>query len=699
MEKSYFFNKTLAIVILLIFVGAGFSPVIRGDLNNEKDFSSLTFYTFGRSETNKCKVELPTDIVKEISNMFTDLKNKMIYDPISDQTQKLKDDFANLLAINNLIPGDLSKEDLISVLNPKWLNFAKNYNPFIKHSVIPRLGSNLRDKLIPNSFSNFGSAAFCSIAGGGKGFLFPPVMFPRPRIVNFWNANSDGLTTAANLFTGNGFLAGGAQVGVTLGFMGVGLTWAVAGKPAYFGFGGYALFAMVGADEVETYPLNREPTITDESPKNGQMGVSLSLSELSFIINDPDGDRMSYWVTTEPDIGSGEGHMKKNGRYSVSIDDLETDKPYIWNVRVSDGNSIVEKTFNFITISGPPFDPFNEGWQYQKKIVIDHSLVAGDLSVFPMVVNVVDPDLKDKAQADGDDILFMDGPGVANKMYHEIERYDSNNGLLAAWVGIPSLSGSADTEFYIYYGNPTCSNNENAFGVWDGYFEAVWHLSDNGNQIDSTGNGHTLFPTKAPDYKQEASIGYSCYFDGVNDEFFEGSAVITDYPLTSEAYGIIDRNDHSMVPVGICDYSGYDVLSNIYFRSSSGDYNLRAQSRDNSGQPNPWAITTNTYSLNIPQYMVARHSSKSSREAWLNDGSGIGKDTTTVTITDIDNIAVGCHKYRGYSNGYYHFFGWIDEVRVSSIARSNNWLKTTYNSFDSAFDGGFFSLGPEETSP
>ena len=266
-------------------------------------------------------------------------------------------------------------------------------------------------------------------------------------------------------------------------------------------------------------------------------------------------------------------------------------------------------------------------------------------------------------------------------------------------MGLPELSGSSDTDFYMYYGNPSCSSQENALGVWDGYSEAVWHMSDYGNQIDSTSNGHILFPGKAPDYKQEASIGYSCYFDGFNDEYLEGSTVVTNYPVTSEAYGIIDYNEQSMIPIAMCDYSGYDVLSGIYFRSSNADDKLRAYSRDNSGQPNTWATTTDTYSLNIPQYMVARHSSKSFREAWLNDGSGVGKDTTSVTITDIDNVAVGAFKYQNSATGAYHFFGYIDEVRISSIARSNDWLKTTYNSLDSAFDGGFFSMGPEETGP
>jgi len=615
MNKHLLLYKALVIGIFVLFIGAGITPVIGEDFSNEQEVSSLTFYTFGRSGTKKCKVELESDVIEDISVMFEELKNMLACDPTSDSIQKLKVDFVDLLDKNNLIPKGLCKDNVVSLLSPRWLDWFDGNNPFYRNNYLSSLGSRLENSFVPGSFPHTGSAFFCSLAGGGFGLMFPPVMIPRPRIATVWSSFLNADTIAANLYTGHGFSASGPQFGVALGFLGVGLSFAIPGQPAYFGFGGYALYTMVGAEEITTYPLNRAPVVSEESPKNGQMSVPLSLSELSFRISDADGDRMSYWVTTDPDIGSGEGHFKTDGRYSVSVSGLEPDKSYSWTVRVSDGESTVVKSFGFTSVEGPPFDPFDEGWQYRKKVTVDHSLVAGDQYVFPIVVNIVDSDLKNKAQNDGDDILFMDDSGVANKLYHEFEKYDSDTGTLVVWVGLPELYGSSDTDFYMYYGNPTCSNNENSIGVWDGYFEAVWHMSDYGNQIDSTGNGHTLFPAKAPEYQKEASIGYSCYFDGFNDEYLEGSAVVTNYPVTSEAYGIIDYNVESMIPVAMCDYSGYDVLSGIYFRSSNADDKLRAYSRDNSGQPNTWATTTNTYTLNIPQYMVARHSSKSFREA------------------------------------------------------------------------------------
>ena len=51
---------------------------------------------------------------------------------------------------------------------------------------------------------------------------------------------------------------------------------------------------------------------------------------------------------------------------------------------------------------------WNNDWIHRKSITIDHTKVPEHLSNFPVLISVVDTDLKDKAQDDGDDILFSD---------------------------------------------------------------------------------------------------------------------------------------------------------------------------------------------------------------------------------------------------------------------------------------------------
>jgi hypothetical protein len=59
-------NKALIIVILVLFIGTNIIPSISGDYNNKKDTSSLIFYTFDRSGTKECIVEISTNTANSI---------------------------------------------------------------------------------------------------------------------------------------------------------------------------------------------------------------------------------------------------------------------------------------------------------------------------------------------------------------------------------------------------------------------------------------------------------------------------------------------------------------------------------------------------------------------------------------------------------------------------------------------------------
>lgn len=158
----------------------------------------------------------------------------------------------------------------------------------------------------------------------------------------------------------------------------------------------------------------------------------------------------------------------------------------------------------------------SSSWAYKKLITIDYTKVSAALTDFPVLVSVTDTDLKDSdnggpIQPDGDDIKFIMTDGT--KLSHEIEKYDGSTGQLVAWVKIPSLSSSTDTEFYLYYGNSSCSSQQDAANVWDSNYNAVWHLNDDfldatSNNNDGTNNGSTDIAGKVSDGQD---------FDGNND--------------------------------------------------------------------------------------------------------------------------------------------------------------------------------------
>jgi hypothetical protein len=104
-------------------------------------------------------------------------------------------------------------------------------------------------------------------------------------------------------------------------------------------------FYTVGTEE----PITEAPIISNPSPADAATGVSVSLSQLSFNLTDPQSDPMNYTVTTSPNIGSDSGTNVGNGRYNVAVSGLAYDTTYTWNVSVTDGTNVAYKVFNFTT--------------------------------------------------------------------------------------------------------------------------------------------------------------------------------------------------------------------------------------------------------------------------------------------------------------------------------------------------------------
>ncbi|MFW9941786.1 MAG: DUF2341 domain-containing protein, partial [Candidatus Thorarchaeota archaeon] len=104
-------------------------------------------------------------------------------------------------------------------------------------------------------------------------------------------------------------------------------------------------------------------------------------------------------------------------------------------------------------------EPQNVGYfTYYKIITIDATNVAGTGSHinFPVLISIIDDDLKYHAQPDGDDIAFsMEGDWLNHEIELFNQSYSSTQAQLIVWVKIPLLSTSINTTISMYYGNAT----------------------------------------------------------------------------------------------------------------------------------------------------------------------------------------------------------------------------------------------------
>jgi len=779
--------------LVLVLLSTNITPGLLGRSNDsvqQKSVDALLIPTtekssvfslnvFGTTNLKKQEIALSADDATLIFEKLRELKSEMTQHPYSEKTRSLKVAFVNLLDEKGLIPNGESKETYLSLLSPRWVErLRKTGNPASS---------------LPQSFANRGTCALCSVGGGGSGMLIPLFLLPRPRIAMLWLGN--GLTTATNLITTRGYFAEGAQTGFTLGFMGIGITYALPGYMMY-GFIGYALLASTTAEYVEHYPPNRAPVISDANPTNGEQNVPLSLTELQFRITDPDGNLMSYSVTTEPDIGSGSGNLKPFGVYTVPVSGLQDLTIYTWHIQVTDGKDTTEETLTFTTeaiapiISNPipadgerdvpmdipslrftlkdyqgdameytvqtspnigtdhkvgvhdgtytvpvsgltygatyhwyvnvtdgthwtrktfsfetgypsQFNPYEFGWHYRKQITINYTQVADNLENFPVLISTIDSYLM-KAQNDGGDILFMNGTGVAKRQYHEIEIFDQTTGSLVAWINVPALSSSQDTIFYMYYGNPTCINQQYPERTWNSHFNAVWHLNNNpmGSIIDSTlkdNDGTTKGDMTSSDLV-DGKIGKCLHFDGADDFISFAKSISRDNTGSVTAWVHTSSNEWCLVYAdstkdAVKPYIifGMRDIGEFYFARDvdSGSSNYQGMKDVNMNDGN-WHFVV-----------------------WISLGSGSGNkfyfDGNEVTLNWQDEqnpngVWFDDQTTNGYSIGAFdrpmrqlYWSGLLDEIRIANIPLSAAWVTTEYaNQNDPA---GFYTIGPEEPGP
>jgi hypothetical protein len=274
-----------------------------------------------------------------LKELFSELTSANAHNPCSAETQHLQQQILLYAEQQGLLPAGMSADIILMQLGKRGRNFATQ-----------NIGG------LPLSTAGTGREMFCNFVSTGEGSAFPIIILPRfipivmapiPRLFVGWKTPS-GITSCGGLRSGTGFIASGEQQGLALGFWGIGFSIFLPPVMAY-GMFGYALFAKVSAEEMEYWPPNNPPEITQTDPANGQQMVPTTLIELRFEINDIDNDLMSYNVTTEPNIGSGSGGLKPNGIYSIPISGLESLTKYSWYIQLTDGKDTVNKICSFET--------------------------------------------------------------------------------------------------------------------------------------------------------------------------------------------------------------------------------------------------------------------------------------------------------------------------------------------------------------
>jgi hypothetical protein len=429
-------------------------------------------------------------------------------------------------------------------------------------------------------------------------------------------------------------------------------------------------FYKIGPEEIQA---THAPIVSAPNPTDGATGVNLDPT-LSVTLYDPHGDSMNIDFLFLNSTGQwqklGKYTNVGNGVYSqttMSMDSYST--TYSWAVQVTDGTYWTNKTFQFTTKAPPPSDWWNSSWQYRMNITIDHSKVASDISNFSVLVDLTNLAFVGKTQTNGQDFVFTD---INNsKLDHQIETYNASTGHLIAWVRIPFLSSATDTTLRIYYHNPTCTDQQTPTGVWDKDYLMVLHLNDGTLQCnDSTvnGNGGTLTGNVA---QASGEIGSGLNFTGGYVTLPQVCTNQTQFTFSAWIYA------QSGARYFISEWANYQGA----FLQVSGDSQVQMYVNG--------IMVSKSVSLNQWHYVVGTYDGITAK-LWLDGGSPSSASVSGLTWPSGQNMFLGDR-----FDHLRQFYGLVDEVRVSSVARSSAWISTEYaNQNDPS---SFYTIGPEES--
>jgi len=356
-------------------------------------------------------------------------------------------------------------------------------------------------------------------------------------------------------------------------------------------------------------------------------------------------------------------------------------------------------------------DEYVDGkFEYKRKITLNcsgkgASCGASGPSNFPVLIdttNWLQAD-KDKLKtvansghvyrSDGGDIIFRDSTEVT-QLPHEIEKYDGSTGTLIAWVKVDPLFNlcPTGTDIYIYYGNAgITSPTENPTGVWDSNYVGVWHMKESGNgtageykdstQYTNHGQGGQGTPGYVP-LQVNGKIGYGQSFDGTDDYIDCGSDAELNITgttrITLEAW------------VALQEIRGPQWYASIVGKGTQyyfyNDWNADYSARFSINTPSPPWPGADDLSPLLTWYHLAFTYDGANAIAYRNGMV----DATAPTTGNISEV-VGSRVRFGFGDNYY--YGFIDEARISTVARDACWIQTEYNNQSNPL--AFITLGTE----
>ena len=310
---------------------------------------------------------------------------------------------------------------------------------------------------------------------------------------------------------------------------------------------------------------------------------------------------------------------------------------------------------------------WNNDWNFRKEITFDLTPAGANVSGTPLDVPVLirlhlgNFSYFNDTKPDGGDLRFVASDDKTPLKFH-IERYDPTNQIAFIWVRVPRLAGGTNSEkIYLYYGNSKAPAANDAAGTYDANQTLVFHFSDPQlPPVDSSAFANK--PSAATIELNPASlIGGGAKLSGAVSVTVPSSPSLRLIPsqgLTFSSWVRIAAPQTEAIVLAMQDKGGELVLgirgSQAYARVSGTAGNFQVQGSGPLDAENWHHLAVTVGGGKLTLYV---------------DGDVAGSIPAQASeIAGELTIGAGTGNTHG-------LIGELDEVEVSSVARSADWLR------------------------
>lgn len=302
------------------------------------------------------------------------------------------------------------------------------------------------------------------------------------------------------------------------------------------------------------------------------------------------------------------------------------------------------------------------------------------------------------------DLIFCDAASSGNALKFEVVQYSATLGTFEIYVQIPTLHTASFDSVYMFINNVAVVTSQQDLSMWtDINARLVNHFADGVslNVVDSSG---TYTPTNHSSTAATGKIGGAAGMVAASAQYVDAGGVANGTSVSVEAWIYQTNNNACKTVVSNESASGTNGFgfgtgpitscsstdSGIWFLAESGGSQAIGYNTGGVINLGEWTFLAATFSgsgaANIKEYVNAT-------------SIGLTTSGSNALANSANTLQVGRTPYnRGGSYGNMPMNGSLDEVRVYTDVKSQDWISTSYK-FQKQDTSTYVIIEPSYSSP